>query len=689
MTQSMIPGSPASLGASISTDGVNFAVHAPDADRVELCLFSTDGSEETARLDMPEKSEGVWHGFLPGAGTGVAYGYRAHGPYDPERGFRFNGNKLLLDPYAKDLTGDFSWTDAHYGYEIGHPDCDLSFDKRDNSKAMLKGVVVDPGAFAANPVAGRRPWGGTSIYECHVRGFTINMPGLSDAERGTVQGLSRRDALEYIKSLGMTAIELMPAHAFVDDRFLVDRGLSNYWGYNTLSYFAIMPRYLGANGVADFRDFVNAAHEMGLEVIMDVAYNHTAETDHMGPTLSYRGLDNAGYYRLQSDSPRYYNDVSACGVTMDFESAIVRRLCLDSLQYFHETFQIDGYRFDLAAAHGVDPYNNFHTDHVFFKDLREQSWVRDVKLIAEPWMPIRDGMCATRFPHDWAEWNGGAKDRYRRFWHGDHALSASLGRKFAGSPDYFAETGRGAWASVNYVACHDGATLADAVRFGAKHNEANGEENRDGPEPADNAAHNYGVEGFTEDPELEDLRNRQQRNILASAYMSLGTLMLLAGDEYGRTQKGNNNAYAQDNEISWHDWNAVAQRNGQTQLEFTKRLAEIRSRHPALANTEHPHIDAFRMHGPDGAMLNTFTDTLARPRFSIEHRSPDAHLLVALNASADDGEIVIPQTPDGGDWTISVDTFRPYLAAQSERVASGGALALKERSLMILEWSAA
>jgi glycogen operon protein len=546
-------GDPRPLGATWDGKGVNFALFSAHAEKVELCLFDARGRREVQRLVLPSYTEEVWHGYVPDARPGQLYGYRVYGPYRPADGHRFNHHKLLLDPYAKALSGALRWSDAHFGYRIGSAHPETSFDRRDDASLMPKCVVLE-GAFTWSEE--RRPstsWRDTIVYELHVRGFTMTFPGIPAHLRGSFAALSSPGVLEYLVRMGITAVELMPVQAYVDDRLLVERGLRNYWGYNPIGFFAPHPLYLSDPGLAEFRTMVRRFHEAGLEVILDVVYNHTAEGDQRGPTLSFRGIDNATYYRLAEDR-NYYEDPTGCGNALDLSQPRVLQLVMDSLRYWTEEMHVDGFRFDLAAtlaraAHGFDPKASF------LQAVAQDPVLARVKLIAEPWDLGSDGYQLGRFPPGWSEWNDKFRDGIRRFWQGNDGLVPETASRLNASADVFQQRGRRVRASLNFVTAHDGFTLADLVSYNAKHNERNGEDNRDGSDR--NYSWNCGVEGPSDDPEIVRLRKRQRRNLLATLLLAQGVPMLLAGDERGRTQAGDNNAYNQDGPLTWIDWEST------------------------------------------------------------------------------------------------------------------------------------
>ncbi len=540
------------LGAAFTGDGVNFALYSGHAEAVELCLFDPVGNE-TQRLTLPDRTDGVWHGFVPGCAPGQRYGYRVHGRYEPSAGLRFNPHKLLLDPYARALAGAFRWNPAVFGYDTeADPDTDVS-STTDNAAFMPRGVVVGPQKKPRRGV--KVPWSETIIYETHLRGFTMRHPAVPASDRGRFTGMSHASVLRYLKALGITTVELMPVHALIDEQFLVDRGLRNYWGYNSIGFFAPEPRYLRGD-IDECRDMIDAIHDAGLEVVLDVVFNHTAEGNHLGPTISFRGIDNPTYYRLLQDDPSQYVNDTGCGNTINIDHPQTRRLIRDSLRYWARDMGVDGFRFDLAPVLGRSE-TGFDRTHDFFHEVADDPVLADRKLIAEPWDIGPGGYQLGEFPGAWAEWNDKFRDTTRQFWRGDpHKLGAFAG-VFAGSADLFDSRRRRPWASINFVTSHDGFTLADLVAYELRHNDQNGEANHDGHEH--NYSANYGAEGDTDDPEILATRRRQRLNFVATLLFARGTPMLLAGDEFGNSQLGNNNAYPQDNPLGWLDWSGLSE----------------------------------------------------------------------------------------------------------------------------------
>jgi glycogen operon protein len=561
---------------------VNFALFSAHATRVELCLFDrADSTCEAFRIDLPEQTDMVWHGFLPDARPNQLYGFRVHGPYDPDNGHRFNPNKVVMDPYAKSVARTIRWADEIFGYRVGDPDTDLSFDGRDSAPYAPLAAILDPAFTWGDDRPPRTAWHSTVIYEMHVRGFTMQHPDVPERLRGTYEALTTEWAINHLKSLGVTAVELMPVHHHARDRHLLERGLTNYWGYNNYGYFAPERRFAAsstpAGAVREFKRMVRALHAAGLEVILDVVYNHTAEGNHLGPTLSLKGIDNASYYRLVADNARYYMDFTGCGNTLNMRSPQVLQLIMDSLRYWVQEMHVDGFRFDLASALARELYD---VDRLgsFFDIIHQDPVLSQVKLIAEPWDLGEGGYQVGNFPVLWTEWNGKYRDTVRRFWRGDGGTVSELATRLAGSNDLYAHSGREPYASINFVTAHDGFTLQDLVSYNDKHNEANGEENRDGDN--NNLSWNCGVEGPTDDPGINAVRQRQVRNFLATLMLSQGVPMLSHGDELGRTQHGNNNAYCQDNEITWIDWNLTDEEKAL--FEFTKQLIHLRLSQPVL-----------------------------------------------------------------------------------------------------------
>ena len=571
------PGRPYPRGASWDGEGVNFAVFSEHAEKVELCIFDEIGRHERQRIVLRERTDHVWHCYLPEARPGLIYGYRVHGPYKPEEGHRFNPHKLLVDPYAKDLVGQLRWGDALFGYTPGSKREDLSFDRRDSAPLVPKSRVLETAFTWGGDRRPDIPWPDMVIYELHLRGFTMTHPDIPEHHRGTAAALGSAPVVDYLKRLGVTTVELLPVHSFVNDHALARQGLRNYWGYNTLGYFAPETRYRASGKVKEFKTMVKALHSAGIEVILDVVYNHTSEGNQLGPTLSLRGLDNASYYILNAENRRYYDDFTGCGNTVNLEHPRALQLVMDSLRYWVDDMHIDGFRFDLASALARES-GKVENLGGFFDAILQDPTLNQVKLIAEPWDLGQGGYQVGNFPLGWAEWNDRYRDGIRGYWKGDLGLVGDVARRLTGSQDLYGWSGKRPCASINYVTSHDGFTLNDLVSYNEKHNEANGEENRDGHN--NNVAWNCGVEGPTDDPAILALRERQKRNLVATLLLSQGVPMLLAGDERHHTQAGNNNAYCQDNALGWIDWTKTSESEAFTQ--FVRRLIALRRAHPSF-----------------------------------------------------------------------------------------------------------
>jgi glycogen operon protein len=575
-------GYPYPLGATWLGNGVNFAIFSETATSVDLCLFdSPDAPQENIRIPMTEHTDQVWHVFLPDMKPGQLYGYRVTGPYEPEQGLRFNNSKLLIDPYAKAIAGEVNWADEMFGYVVGGEQEDLVRDFRDDAWGMPKAVVIDNAFDWGNDRRPGTPLHRSVIYEMHVKGFTKLCPKVPEELRGTYAGAGSAAAIEYLKDLGVTAVELLPIHTHIDDKALVDRGLRNYWGYNTIGFFAPEAKYSSAGAlggqVTEFKTMVRNLHAAGIEVILDVVYNHTAEGNHLGPTLGFRGIDNQAYYRLHPEDPRFYLDFTGTGNTFNLLRSRTLQLVMDSLRYWVNDMHVDGFRFDLASTLARDQ-TGVNKLHAFFEIIHQDPVLSQVKLIAEPWDVGEGGYQVGNFPILWAEWNGKYRDEFRRFWKGDEGRIGEIAYRLTGSPDLYQTTGRRPYASVNFITAHDGFTLNDLVSYNEKHNEANGEKNNDGDN--NNNSWNCGVEGPTDDPKINQLRRQQMRNFLTTLFLSQGVPMLCAGDEWARTQNGNNNAYCQDNELSWLRWDE--EKKQQQLFEFTKKLIHLRRDHPVF-----------------------------------------------------------------------------------------------------------
>ncbi|GAA4955661.1 glycogen debranching protein GlgX [Actinoplanes utahensis] len=701
MMQEIWPGSSYPLGASYDGTGTNFAVFSEVADRVELCLFDDAGMETRHRLCSVDGF--VWHGYLPGVGAGTRYGYRVDGPYEPAAGLRCNPSKLLLDPYARAIQGDIDWDESLFGYRFGDPD---SRNELDSGRHMMKSVVINPYFDWRNDRPPRIPYHQTVIYEAHVKGLTQLHPKVPQHLRGTYAGLGHPAMIEHLSQLGVTAVELMPVHQFAQDHHLIERGLRNYWGYNSIGFFAPHNAYAawGQRGeqVQEFRAMVRELHAAGIEVILDVVYNHTAEGNHMGPTLSFRGLDNGAYYRLVDDEPCYYMDTTGTGNSLLMRNPHTLQMIMDSLRYWVTDMHVDGFRFDLAATlarqfHEVDKLS------AFFDLIQQDPIVSQVKLIAEPWDIGDGGYQVGNFPPAWTEWNGKFRDTVRDFWRGEPATLADFTSRLTGSADLYQDDGRRPVASINFVTAHDGFTLHDLVSYNTKHNEANGEDNNDGE--SHNRSWNCGAEGPTDDPEILALRGRQQRNMLVTLMLSQGVPMLLAGDEFGRTQGGNNNAYCQDNEISWIDW-SLAESQAPL-LAFTQRLIMLQRKHPVFRRRRFLRGEPVHNAGealPDIAWLTLDGTEMAEQHWDVDHartvtmflngeaiteqgprgqRIRDDSFLVMFNAHHEPLRFAAPDPGYGKEWITEVDTARPTLDSE-ESLAAADTTELSGRSIKVL-----
>jgi glycogen operon protein len=700
----MRPGSPYPLGATWDGMGVNFALCAENATAVELCLFdSADAKKESQRIALTEQTDRVWHGYMLDVLPGQLYGYRVQGPYEPAAGHRFNPKKVLLDPYAKVIGRNIRWGPEMFGYKLGDPAADLSCDDRDNAALAPLGAVVDSSFTWGNDAPPRHPWHQTVIYELHAKGFTKLNPAIQEELRGTYAGLATEPSIGYLKSLGITAVELMPVHQHADDMQLAEKGLSNYWGYNTYGFFApdlaLSGSRAGGAEIQDFKRMVRAFHAADIEVILDVVYNHTAEGNQLGPTLSLRGIDNAFYYRLAED-PRYYMDYTGCGNALNMRNPAVLRLIMDSLRYWVADMHVDGFRFDLASALARE-LHEMEKLGAFFDIIHQDPVLSQVKLIAEPWDLGEGGYQVGNFPVGWTEWNGKYRDTVRRFWKGGGGGVSELATRLTGSSDLYAQSGRRPYASINFITCHDGFTLHDLVSYNGKHNEANKEDNKDGSD--DNLSWNCGAEGPTDDPVIKALRERQKRNMIAMLLFSEGVPMLCAGDELGRTQGGNNNAYCQDNEIGWLHWDLTPE---QKQLrEFTRRVLALRKEHPVFQRRKFFQGRALRGTGvkdisflePSGAEMadadwnSEFVKCLGvrLAGDSLDDVDKKGNLIVddtilwLLNAHHEKIPFTLPQTRPAQGWELLLDTADP--AAEPRRIRPGVlSYDLQERSLVLL-----
>ena len=681
-------GSPTPLGASWDGQGTNFALFTAHAEKVELCLFAADG-RETARLPLPEFTNEVWHGYLPGVGPGTLYGYRVHGPYDPENGHRFNPNKLLLDPYARKLVGEIDWGPACYGYRMDAEARDLSFSEADSAPFMPKCEVVDSDFDWRGDAPPAIPWERTIVYETHVRGYTMLHPAVPEALRGTFAGLSQDRVVDYIRSLGVTSVELLPIHYYPDDDHLLAKGLHNYWGYNTIGFFAPESRYVArGGGLTEFKRMVRRFHEAGLEVILDVVYNHTAEGNELGPTLSFKGIDNASYYRLLPDRPRYYINDTGTGNTVNTSHPRVMQMVIDSLRYWVEDMHVDGFRFDLGTILGREP-GGFDAYGGFFDAVGQDPVLAKVKLIGEPWDIGPGGYQVGGFPPGWAEWNDQYRDTLRDYWRGEPGLLSGLAARLTGSADIYDKRGRRPWSTVNFVTAHDGFTLADLVAYDHKHNEANGEDNRDGHDH--NRSWNCGAEGPTDDPAIRALRERQKRNFLASILCSHGTPMLLAGDEFGRSQGGNNNGYCQDNELSWVHWEHGT--DDRALIEFVRRVIAVRGAQPLLRRASWRDGTIVTWLNPAGGAQTDaqWQDGNARclglrlDRGASESGEPETEgassILLLLNAHHEPVPFAVPASTAGQGWEMLLDTASPE---PGERFVPPGRHAVEARAMLVL-----
>jgi isoamylase len=647
-------GNPYPIGATWDGIGVNFAVFSGHAEAIDLCLYEATGRREIARMRLPEWTDEVWHGYLPGAQAGLLYGFRAHGPYEPNKGLRFNPNKLLLDPYARRISGAVNWTDALFGYRVQSNRTDLSMDRRDSAAAMPKAVVADDAFNWGDDRHPNVPWPETIIYETHVRGLTLRRDDIEPEDRGTFAALGNQRVIDDLRRLGVTTVELLPIHYFIQDRHLQEKNLLNYWGYNTLGYFAAEPRYLSSGSVNEIKVTVRRLHAAGLEVILDVVYNHTAEGNELGATLSFRGLDNTSYYRLIDGDPRHYVNDTGTGNTVNLAHPRVLQLVMDSLRYWVTEFHVDGFRFDLGVTLGREPHG-FDPGSGFFDALLQDPILAGVKLISEPWDLGPGGYQLGRHPAGFAEWNDRYRDGLRRFWRGDPGQRPDFAARLTGSGDLFDRMARRPWASVNYAASHDGFTLADVVSYAQRHNEANGENNGDGN--GENFSANWGVEGPTRDEKILTIRARLQRALLATVMFSLGTPMLLAGDEFGRTQRGNNNAYCQDNELSWIDWAQAHSPEGEALTAFVARLIALRKTYPVLRCRNYLYgkdettpgvldIAWFDEHGAaisDTAWNNPVERCLTLRRSARNGKDSVAIITLLLNPTPDDLTFHLPE----------------------------------------------
>jgi isoamylase len=701
------PGTPYPLGATWRGNGVNFALFSENATGVDVCLFDgPDEEHETVRVRMTEHTDQIWHVFLPEIKPGQCYGYRVYGPYDPQSGRRFNASKLLIDPYAKAISGDIEWGPEMFGYELGGEDEDFARDYRDDAAGMPKCIVIDPAFDWGKDALPATPLHCSIIYEAHVAGFTKLCPDIPEAERGTYAGMGSKPAIDYLKNLGVTALELLPIHQHVEDQMLLEKGLSNYWGYNSIGYFAPHSAYgskePGTAQVREFKTMVKNLHAAGIEVILDVVYNHTAEGNHLGPTLAFKGIDNQSYYRLSPQDPRFYMDYTGCGNSINVLHPQVLRMVIDSLRYWVTEMHVDGFRFDLAATlvrgeSGISKYS------AFLAIIHQDPILSQVKLIAEPWDIGEGGYLVGNFPVLWAEWNGKYRDTVRSYWKGGDSLVGEFAYRISGSSDLYRMSGKRPYASINFVTAHDGFTLNDLVSYNEKHNEANGEDNKDGDN--NNHSWNCGVEGLTDDPKINALRARQRRNFLATLFLSQGVPMLLAGDEFGRTQLGNNNAYCQDNELNWLSWKR--DKASEMLLSYTRRLIKLRTDHPVFRRPK--FFQGRKIRGQDVKDIMWFnpggtemTDDEWSSHFvrclgmllsgktidvRDEHGEPivDDTFMVLFNAHHEARRFVLPGRLDVR-WSLLVDTADDLGFVEGGRMYQAGqALKLIDRSLCVLQ----
>ena len=698
------PGRPYPMGATYDGRGTNFAVFSEHATAVDVCLFDDSGAE--TRIPLSEITAFVWHGYLPGIAPGQRYGYRVDGPFDPSSGHRFNRNKLLIDPYAKSIEGDVSWGQEVFGYQWHDPNEDLAFSDSDSAPSVPKSVVIDPRFDWGDDASPRVPWHETVIYETHVKGYTYRHPGIPQEIRGTYAGLGHPTAIEHLQLLGITAVELMPVHHYIHHQHLVDKGLRNYWGYDPIGYFAPHAGYSSSGNrgqqVEEFKQMVKALHEAGIEVIIDVVYNHTGEGNHKGPTLCFRGIDNYSYYRALDDDPRYYMDFTGTGNTLNVRHPQILKMIMDSLRYWALEMHVDGFRFDLAATLAREL---FEVDRLasFFDIIHQDPVLSDMKLIAEPWDVGPGGYQVGNFPPLWSEWNGRYRDTVRDFWRGEGGNLAEFGFRFTGSSDLYASNGRSPAASINFITAHDGFTLRDLVTYNEKHNEANGEDNADGE--SFNRSWNCGVEGETDDPAVRALRERQMRNFVVTLALSQGCPMFLGGDEMGRTQGGNNNAYCQDTEISWYDWSDADAHF--LQLGFTRRVMDFRTRHPVFRRRKWfqgreiygSGVSDIGWFNPDGGLMTPeqwqegFAKSIGVFLNGEEIPTPDPRgrpmsddcFLLLFNAHNEAIPFTLPTERWGEQWTVVIDTNDPQLEEETVTYKAGDDVAVESQSVQVLK----
>ncbi len=697
------PGKPYPLGSSYDGKGVNFALFSENATAVELCLFDEQGNQ-THTIPMTDRTHNQWHIYIPGLHAGQQYGYRVHGPYEPENGHRFNASKLLIDPYAKALSGIEKWDDSLFGYRINHKQKDLSFSETDSAPFVPKSVVIDDHFDWYGDAQLKIPLNKTIIYETHVKGFTQQFPGIPEEIRGTYAAMRHPDVINYLKSLGVNAVELMPVHHFIHDRHLVSNGLSNYWGYNSINFFAPHPEYsaagFGVEQIYEFKNMVKSLHEAGIEVILDVVYNHTGEGNEMGPTLCFRGIDNAAYYRLTDKDKRYYMDYTGTGNTLNTVHPTILRLIMDSLRYWVTEMHVDGFRFDLASALARE-FSDVDKWGSFFDVLHQDPVLSQVKLIAEPWDIGENGYQVGNFPQGWLEWNGRYRDVMRDFWRGENRKLGKFAWRFTGSSDLYYDDWRRPVASINFITAHDGFTMQDLVSYNEKHNLANNENNRDGE--SHNRSWNCGVEGPTDDPEINHLRKKQVRNFLSTLMLSQGIPMLVAGDEMGKTQKGNNNAYCQDNELSWIDWENM----DEELVEFTSQLIRLRLDHHVFSRIQWFTYKPLNCSGvkdiewflPNGNIMTIADwesdsaksvgvylsgDGIPGKTFDGQELKDDNFYLI-FNAHHQEKEFLLPNKDWGGRWSLIMDTRKGKFFYDDQQVFNAGETVFAEgRSVVLL-----
>lgn len=672
----MLPGRPYPLGANYDGQGTNFAIFSKNAEKIELCFFNENGKTEIARIELSEYTDEVWHCYLPEVKPGQLYGYRVYGEYAPERGHRFNGNKLLIDPYAKAIFGKVVWSSTLFSYQLNNPEKDLSFDERDSAKFMPKCVVIDETYKWKSDKKPEIRRSNTIIYETHIKGFTKQHPKIPEKIRGSFEALAHKSIIKYLKDLGVTAIELLPAQCFFLGSMPERENLYNYWGYNTINFFTPEPSYLHSKDINEFKKMVDIYHTEGLEIIMDVVYNHTPEGNHLGPTFSFKGIDNAYYYRLMKDNPRYYDDSTGCGNTLNFDNAKVVQLVMDSLRYFSTNMRVDGFRFDLAVSLGRDD-SGFNTESDFYDAIAQDPILQKVKKIAEPWDIGLGGYQVGNFPPGWSEWNGKYRDTTRRFWKGDNGQIGDMATRFTGSSELFDRNGRRPWSTINFITAHDGFTMNDLVSFNGKHNEANGENNNDGE--SNNESYNYGEEGTTKDKKIEDIRKQQVKNMLATLVLSQGIPMILSGDEIRRTKNGNNNTYSQDNELNWIDWKFLEKNN--EIYDFVKKVIEIKKNHivfrrskffkgqqiPGTENKDITWLTPSGLEMTTADWQNSSNKTLifkisgeAGDHFHLDangEATPDQNFIVIMNADTQEMQCsTLQPQPPYKHWKVMFDT---------------------------------